>query len=470
MVVAASAPVLAQASPKATPTPRPFAYNGYVRAFYFTRTNRFQNPGNPNRAALNFGGKLHGEFHFARTPFTIGASYFGADPFGANGEDPGFRTDPLNCAPLPSPSCAGNGTRVSKVDNTLPGFPLSTLGEAWLQYKTSALSIKLGDQQVNYAWAPASDSRLKPALYEAADVQVSLSARYTLGIDRAVRFEHRTSSLFESRTLLTDAPASNPAYPIHETRGMLLAYLGYKLGTAATASVNYYEWYDVAQMLWLDAKISPLPNAYLKPYVAFQFGSERDSGAAYAGRINAQVVGMQLGASLTKNVDASVGFDHIPLHVDTVLGACATASRPYFLPAGGTPTCKTLSNHTAQVFYGGIASPYTEAYATDPLFTTSISQGMADRHSPGDSFKVATTWQSDNKRTKLVLSEALYDYGNPGGGNQTREFNADLTYFFNKVSSGPYRGLSLRHRYAERTQPTIPYDFKYNRTQLQYDF
>jgi hypothetical protein len=39
-----------------------------------------------------------------------------------------------------------------------------------------------------------------------------------------------------------------------------------------------------------------------------------------------------------------------------------------------------------------------------------------------------------------------------------------------QVGTGPYHGLSLRHRYADRRQPTLPFDFKYNRTQLQYDF
>ena len=45
-----------------------------------------------------------------------------------------------------------------------------------------------------------------------------------------------------------------------------------------------------------------------------------------------------------------------------------------------------------------------------------------------------------------------------------------MTYNFNAVRAGTYRGLSLRERFADRTQPTLPYNFKYVRHQLQYSF
>ncbi|MDQ2681441.1 MAG: hypothetical protein M3Y21_10570 [Candidatus Eremiobacteraeota bacterium] len=95
---------------------------------------------------------------------------------------------------------------------------------------------------------------------------------------------------------------------------------------------------------------------------------------------------------------------------------------------------------------------------------------MVDRHSAGTGYKLAATFQTNNKRIKAILSRAFYDYGNGAGPNKTYETNVDVTYFFNKVGKGAYRGLSVRHRYAERSQPTLPFDFKYNRTQLQYDF
>jgi hypothetical protein len=69
-----------------------------------------------------------------------------------------------------------------------------------------------------------------------------------------------------------------------------------------------------------------------------------------------------------------------------------------------------------------------------------------------------------------MASEALYNYINPAGPDLTREFNADATYYLKRLTSAPYHGLSLRYRYADRVQPTIPFDFKYNRAQVEYDF
>ncbi|MDP9110163.1 MAG: OprD family outer membrane porin [Candidatus Eremiobacteraeota bacterium] len=447
---AASADTQSTPNPVAKATPNPFTYNGYVRAFYFTRTNLVQNAGNPNRKSFNIGGKLHGEYNFAGTPFTVGATYFGAEPFGANGANPQF--NPL-------------------VDNTVPGFEMSTLGEAYLQYKTKQVQIKVGNQVLNTPWANPSDSRLKPNAFQGVDASFVIGKGLTLGIDRMIRYEGRTSSAFDKSTLLTSRPAGNPAYPIHETNGFSLVDVGYKYGTQFAGSVNYYSFYDIANMLYVEGKIFPSPKSPIKPFFAAQLVNERQAGAAYLGIIKNTTIGMQIGASLNRNVDVTLGFDHSPGNIETVVAAsCAAAAKVYFLPVGGTPNCVDNKNGSVTVYYGGIASPYSEAYATDPLFTTSISQGMVDRHSTGDSFKVGTTLQTNDKRIKLILSEAVYDYGSGAGFNQTREFNADATYFFKKILPGAYHGWSLRHRYAERTQPTLPFDFKYNRTQLQYDF
>jgi len=72
----------------------------------------------------------------------------------------------------------------------------------------------------------------------------------------------------------------------------------------------------------------------------------------------------------------------------------------------------------------------------------------------------------------LILAQGWYNYTLPRGpADPRREFNADLTYFFNPVDpSKPYHGLAIRHRYADRVQLSAPFDFKYNRTQLEYSF
>jgi len=96
---------------------------------------------------------------------------------------------------------------------------------------------------------------------------------------------------------------------------------------------------------------------------------------------------------------------------------------------------------------------------------------MVERRSPGTAYKVSLTFTPDNKRVRGILSQAYYDYGNALGTNRTYETDVDVTYYFSFArTTGPYKGVSFRERFANRQQPTLPYDFKYIRTQLQYDF
>jgi hypothetical protein len=95
---------------------------------------------------------------------------------------------------------------------------------------------------------------------------------------------------------------------------------------------------------------------------------------------------------------------------------------------------------------------------------------MADRRSAGFSAKAALNYTSNNKRLVAIASEAVYNYDTEYVRNRTYEFDADLTYNFNPVRPGAYRGFSVRERFADRTQPTLPFNFKYIRHQLQYSF
>jgi len=454
-VVCAGAVAAAQPTPAPknavahTAAKSPLVFSGQLRSFYFTRTNLIQNQSNPNRMAFNGGGKMHLEYHW-NTRWTLGATYFFADPLGANGTDPGFD---------------------NTVDNTMPGFGLGTFGEAYVQFKSPRFQGRLGNQVINTPWANASDGRIKPVAFQGFDAQWAIGSNTTLGIDRMVRFESRTSSAFGQRSLITDVVPGQPAYPVHDTGGFLLANLTHKFGPRLTASAYYYQIYDLANLLYAESKYALAPASPFKPFVALQYAGERQSGRAYVGIIDNATLGAQAGVSLGKYVDLALGYDQAPWRSATVTAAsCAAAGAPYFQPMGGTPDCVNNQNGTYTIYYGGPASPYTDNYATDPLYTTSLTTGMADRHSAGYAWKVAAAIQSPNKQMKLLLSEARYDYTNPSGANITREFNGDVTYFFSKVTAEPYHGLSIRHRYGDRRQPTLPFDFKYNRTQLQYDF
>ncbi len=188
-----------------------------------------------------------------------------------------------------------------------------------------------------------------------------------------------------------------------------------------TSNLHYYAFDNIANALWFDAKYAI--KGKIKPFVAVQIGDEKSTGSALVGQIDSQVYGIQGGVSVSPNVVVTLGYNHIPDKTATITlpaGASCPANHvlaadkglaDYFLGNGGTPNCipgpAVNGLNTATVYYGGWASPYTDSYATDPLFTTSISQGMADRRSFGDAGKLAATFTSDNKRFVFILSRAL---------------------------------------------------------------
>ena len=214
-----------------------------------------------------------------------------------------------------------------------------------------------------------------------------------------------------------------------------------------------------------------LPTSPYAPFVAAQYVNERNEGKSYLGQIRNSTIGFQIGTNFSKEVSATFGFDSAPTQYEDVFVKTASdATRGLFLPGGGTTTSALIAPGHYRVAYGGVASPYSDSYATDPLYTTSISQGMVDRRSAGTSYKIAAQYLSANKRLKAIASEAYYQYDNALAENRTFEDDVDVQYFFNPVRAGTYKGLSIRQRYANRVQPSIPYDFKYIRTQLEYDF
>ncbi|MDP9110722.1 MAG: hypothetical protein M3M96_03700, partial [Candidatus Eremiobacteraeota bacterium] len=112
----------------------------------------------------------------------------------------------------------------------------------------------------------------------------------------------------------------------------------------------------------------------------------------------------------------------------------------------------------------------------DPLYTTSLTQGMVERRSPGTAVKATLTFTSDNKRFVAYISRGQYDYNNPAYAQGTYENDADVTYAFNPPPKvGAYRGFVFRYRYGERTQSGnanvggLPL-FKNSRFQAEYDF
>lgn len=491
-LLAAIALLAATPAPKPKPPKNPFQYSGYVRSYDFTRQNAsgFANTFKAmNQRSINTAVSLHATYNFNNGPFSVGGTYLYANP--------GSCESSISHLGLPcgKHTFVPQGSQPTNPDDTLPGFTLSTLYEAYVQYKDPVATVRLGNQVVTTPWSNASDSRLKPVAFQGMDAIFRLSSKFNLETMYMSRFESRASSAFDNATLLTSHPADAPGVAANiftpgggslTTPGFGYARLGFT-SPNVSANLHYYDFADIANAVWVDGKYSWA--GHVKPFVGIQGGVEQDSGRAVIGKIRSSVLGITAGFTPIRNLDLSVSYDTVPQHSDTIMlpsgvscgsnnqiKTAAGVTFPYFLPAGGTTNCVNNADGTATVYYGGWASPYTDSYATDPLFTTSISQGIADRRSAGTGLKLTATYQSNDKRFKFIASRAYYQYGNATSGvSPTQETDLDGTFFFRKPLIGPYHGFSFRYRYAERTQSNtqrfggMPL-FKYNRAQLEFDF
>lgn len=517
---------VAQAEPVATPTPNPFTWTGTFRSYYFTRQNASNNPGTQfnfspgakynsngvNQATLNSSIDLHADYHFAGGGWYVGGSYFYANPLSGP------------CTPASTHAkgkpCVSQTPPNTNPDDTVPGFALSTFPEAYLGFKGYGVNAKLGDQLFSSPWAgPYDGTRLKPEAFQGADVAYTLGDAWTVEAADMLQFENRTSNSFQSNTLLTSFPAGGGGMAGNiyveggggiTTDGFFYGKVGYAPKGSPYALDGYvYAVSDLLNMWWFDGKYTFAQNK-INPYIALQGGFENNSGTSYVGKVRSSDIGVQIGANVTPNVLLTAGFDSIPWQTDNIVlpkgVTCSNstyqisakgATLAYFLPGNGGSSgqagvCFTQPNGSTDVYYGGWASPYTDNYATDPLFTTTITQGMADRRAPGTSWKVAATFTSTNKRWVVIAADAWYNYGNALVAENTNEWNLDGQYHFSPVTAGRYRGLLLRYRYAQRSESNtycgaagascppgaaigssflggLPL-FKYNRAQLEYDF
>ncbi len=449
---ASAIPEIAPTTPATAPKkPAGFSYGGTLRAYYFVRQNAQQNAANPNRTSFLPGALLHAEYAVPGTGLRVATTYVSADPFGVNGSNP---------------------QKSPRIDNSVPGFALSTFDEAYVAFTNAYFDASIGDRVYNFPWITSSDTRIKPASYQGFDVNGKPLRHLTIGLSRIVKFEARSASAFTSNTLLTSYVAGANAPPvIRNTAGALHLYAYYDTPSVKVRAEDY-TFYDIANLAYADGQYFFAPHAKLAPFIAAQFVEEHETGRAILGRIANDTIGAQIGASVSKQVALTFGFDHAPEHdADVAAKSAAAAARGIFLVSGGTGSTALLRPGVYRTVYGGIASPYNDGYTSNPLYTTSISQSMIERRSPGTSFKLAATFVTPNRRFKAIASEAYYRYDDYVSQNRTFEDDVDVQYFFNPVPrTGTYHGLSIRERYANRDQPTIPDDFKYLRTQLEYDF
>ncbi|MBV9718399.1 MAG: copper amine oxidase N-terminal domain-containing protein [Candidatus Eremiobacteraeota bacterium] len=509
----------ATVAPPPPPTPNPLTLGGYFRSYYFTRQNATNNPGTQfdfapgakynsngvNQATWANAIALHGDYAWPDTGWHVGGTYLYSTSFGSCAV-------PANNAK--GAECVSQVPPNTNQDETLPPFALSTFYEGYFGYNAHGFNGEAGNVLFVSPWANPADSRLKPAAFQGAYLSYTTPSNWTIEGADMFTFENRTSSSFTQQTLLTSFPAGNngmapniynPGGVGINTNGFAMGKLGYgkPTGPGFSADGYFYGVSDLVNMWWGDGKYTF--NGPAAPYIALQGGTESNAGVSYIGKVDSQVFGAQIGANVTKNILLTVGYDQIPWKTDSIFlpkdVTCSNsnyqvtakgATLAYFLPLN-TAQCFTNPNGTTNIYYGGWASPYTDNYDSDPLFTTSVTQGQVDRRAPGSSYKVGLQYTSTNQKFIFIAADAWYNYGNALAPEMTNIWSLDGRYRFGHVGKGPYHGLVLRDRYIQRSLTNtfcgaagttscpagstlgasefggLPL-FKYNRAQLEYDF
>ena len=488
-----AAPAPPVPSPSPSPTANSFTVAGFVRSTDYTVQTQ-TNPANGGPRIPSYypsytaDANLRLNYRFGESPVSVGVSYLNAQAIGS-------------CS-TPAPPA---GSTCINAANNLPGFPISTFMEAYIQYSGTRLLARVGNHVIDTPWATsATGAHIDPSSFQGLDVRYSLGSQFTIEGADYVRFKPSELGGFQRTTLLTGFPlgATGLANNIYDPSGLTIQTNGFMYGHAGYASTNgfaanayVYGMQNIANILWFDANF-PLGTSKFKPFVKLQGGSESNAGSAVIGKIDSSVFGVQAGVNLTPRFSLTAGYDGIPLHTDTVTlpagytcpaGATAgagviavnsqltTASLPYFLPNGGTGNCSMNANGTANLYDGGWASPYTDSYGIDPLFTTPTTVGMVDRRSPGNAVTARITYTNPTKQFTSYVSRTYFDYSTPAYVQSTYETDIDALYYFKPISTGPYRGLLFHYRYAVQTQSGsatyngIP-QLTYNRFQLEYDF
>jgi len=382
-------------------------FNGQVRVYEF---HRFHNGNLDNpavRSAFASSAKL-----FAQTRSWYGVSgglgLYGVSNFGLSPE-PSRRDGSL----------MGNGDS------------FATPAEAFLQYKYEMFHARLGNQLLDNPWVWGSDSRVIPAAYQGITAGLTPLKNLDIEVAYVERWKNRTEPDFNTTNLYGVDPPH-------------FWYGGATYGMAfGKNSLDLQGWYygftDVADMIYLQANWRYHSDWAFDPIAALQFAHESDTGAALLGNISAQVWGAEAGVAVGPGT-YTIAYDVIP-------------------------------SDNGAFENGNIVSPYTHTYATDPLFTTSMTQGLADQTTSGHAWKVkGVYWLGANRTWRFIASYARYSQSQFLKTDQTgnpSEIDLDATYFFR---NGMLEGFSIRDRLGVFSYSGQQATFVYNRLQFQYNF
>lgn len=387
--------------------------DGDLRMYDFNRI--FNNPDTRNETSFALGGSLNALTAPFLSGFQIGATFYTSQPLGLN-----------------------SNNRANQ-DNSLPGFPVNVLGQTFLQYKTTHILMRAGNQLINTPWLGPSDTRMIPATYQGILANYAVNQDLNFTALRIIRFKSRTAKGFDQTNLYNTGNfvgTGIPAYGNRITPGAAAVGSNYQ-HDVIHAQAWFYQFYSFSQLFYADASYTFKTSTIFKPSISIQGLRESEQGSnelrkfAFASP-NSNVVGLLLGTDIGSNATLTVGYNDIPQN-------------------------RHAFNN------GDIASPYTSGYISDPLYTTSMIAGLVEK-SAGQAVKASIVCYVLQRQLRLAASYAKY-YTDPVL-TDTNETDGDVTYFL----KNRLKGLSLRDRIGVLNGNRRLGRDIYNRIMVQYNF
>ncbi len=384
--------------------------DGDIRAYFFDR--EYSNPALDTQDALSFGGKINMLTDPFLNGFRVGATVYTAQPFGLNSHNP------------------------MRADKSLPSSPVTTLGQAFLQYQNTMLLGRIGNQTIDTPWLNQADSRMIPAAYQGIYATLNPTHDLTFTGMRIIRFKPRIASrftqtnLYNSTNLVTTVASVGNKTDI----GTLTFGAQFQHG-GLNASLWEYKFYNYSNLAYADFGYKWNTQSWLKPVVGAQAGTQWGDGnnvlqSVGAGTPYGSVFGALIGAEIA---DAKISLAY-----------------------------NLLPKRSGAFHNGDIISPYTSGYESDPLYTTEMISGLIEK-AAGSAIKFKLQFDLFQKQMQLSASYAYY-HTQPFTPN-TDETNFDAMY----LPNGIFKNLSLRYRVGFLSGNPAGH-FVYNRLMFQYSF
>ena len=404
--------------------------DGQLRTYYFSRL--FDASTVPDASALSGAALINLQSGSFGGGFSLGASFLTANSFGTQSNNP------------------------ARIDSTLMGNSdsVSALGQAYVQYQNALMQVRAGYQYLNTPWMGQSDSRVLPASYNAVSAVFKPASGWDVYALRSFNWKSRTSGGYYADNLYYPATYNGDAMygglgglpaTAHQSNGAWA--LGTSYGVAGfKGQAWYYDFFNFARMGYLEGSYTLKTGTGFDPFVGAQYVDESGSANNFLVSNSAALFGVP-GTSVKSRVWGVTGGVIIPNgRID--LGY------------------NKVGSEAGAVGGGAIISPYTAAYATDPLYTTSMIRGLVEM-GPGHAWKAKVTY---NLLKNLQVIAAYAKYTTQYRGN-SHDVYFDVIYNL----GGYLKGLTLRNRWERSTGGANGLNpgngsFTYNRVMIAYKF